>query len=644
MIQRLLVANRGEIARRVFATCRRLGIETVAVHSDADGGLPFVAEADQAVRLPGTAPADTYLRIDLVLEAARKSGADAIHPGYGFLSENAAFARAVIDAGLTWVGPPPEAIESMGDKVRAKEIAAAAGVPVLSAPEHPTEADLPLLVKASAGGGGRGMRVVRTLDRLDAEVEAARAEAESAFGDSTVFVEPYVEAGRHVEVQIVSSGARTIAIGTRDCSVQRRHQKVVEEAPAPGLPATTEAAMCDAAERLASDIGYRGAGTVEFLYDPVADRFFFLEMNTRLQVEHPVTELVRGMDLVEVQLAVAEGRGLPDDVPFRGGHAVEVRLYAEDGAYVPQSGRLVTFDLPSDGEFDLLGRQGIRVDSGFASGDEVSTFYDAMLAKVMAWAPTREQAIRMLVAALQRARIHGVTTNRDQLVEILTDPVFMAGEMTTTWLESREMAEAPTADRTMVVAGALMLAADDAARRTVQRGVPSGWRNVTSAPQRTTFEGHEPVEWRGTRGGFVVDGATVLEVSPTHVRLEVDGVTTEARGHMSSDKPGSPRELWVDGPLRSARLREVPRFTDPADAVASGSLLAPMPGTVVRVAVEAGQDVAAGDVVLVLEAMKMQHTVTAPHDGTVTEINVEPGAQVASGEVLAVVSDQSIGG
>ncbi|MCY4728360.1 ATP-grasp domain-containing protein [Nocardioides sp. STR2] len=648
MIQRLLVANRGEIARRVFATCRRLGIETVAVHSDADAGLPFVAEADRAVRLPGNAPADTYLRIDLILDAARTSGADAIHPGYGFLSENADFARAVIDAGLTWVGPPPEAIEAMGDKVRAKEIAEKAGVPVLSAPTSPTEADLPLLVKASAGGGGRGMRVVRTLDRLEAEIEAARAEAESAFGDGTVFVEPYVEAGRHVEVQVVSSGARTISIGTRDCSVQRRHQKVVEEAPAPGLPAATEAAMCEAAERLARDIGYRGAGTVEFLYDPATDRWFFLEMNTRLQVEHPVTELTHDGELVESQLAVAEVPDLDLTPRPRTGHAIEVRLYAEDAAYVPQSGRLVTFDLPSDGAFLPMAGFGVRVDSGFASGDEVSTFYDAMLAKVVAWAPTREQAIRMLVAALRRARIHGVTTNRDQLVDILTDPVFVAGEMTTTWLESRPIpaespGDSPSSDRATLVAGALMLAADDAARRTVQQGVPAAWRNVVSQPQRTTFEGHDPVEWWGTRDGFVVDGVAVLEVSPTHARLEVDGVARRWDGLIAVDRRSATREIYVDGPDRSVRLREVPRFTDPADAVASGSLLAPMPGTVVAVKVAVGDAVAAGDVVLVLEAMKMQHTVTAPHDGTVTEINVEPGSQVASGEVLAVVAEEAEG-
>jgi propionyl-CoA carboxylase alpha chain len=645
MIRRLLVANRGEIARRVFATCRRLGIETVAVHSDADAHLPFVGEADHAVRLPGDAPADTYLRIDLVVEAARRSGADAVHPGYGFLSENADFARAVIDAGLTWVGPPPEAIEAMGDKVRAKEIAAKAGVPVLSAPADPTEDDLPLLVKASAGGGGRGMRVVRSLDRLEAEVEAARAEALSAFGDGTVFVEQYVERGRHVEVQVWGDARGTVSVlGDRDCSVQRRHQKVVEEAPAPDLPDEVRVAMHESAVALAGEMAYVGAGTVEFIYDDDRQAFAFLEMNTRLQVEHPVTELVTGLDLVELQLHAAEGGLGPVDPGRPSSHAVEVRLYAEDGAYVPQSGRLVTFDLPSDVELAPLSRSGVRVDSGFASGDEVSTFYDAMLAKVMAWAPTREQAIRMLVAALRRARIHGVTTNRDQLVEILTDPVFVAGEMTTTWLESRPIsAESPSDSRASVVAAALMLAADDAARRTVQQGVPAAWRNVVSQPQRTIFEGHEPVEWWGTRDGFVVDGVTVLEVSPTHARLEVDGVATETRGHVSAERPGAPREVWVDGPLLSARLREVPRFTDPADAVASGSLLAPMPGTVVAVKVEPGTEVAAGDPVLVLEAMKMQHTVTAPHDGTVTEINVEPGAQVASGEVLAVVEESTAG-
>ena len=660
MITRLLVANRSEIARRVFATCRRLGIETVAVHSDADADLPFVREADAAVRLPGSSPAETYLRGDLVIEAARRTGADAIHPGYGFLSENAAFARAVIDAGLTWVGPPPEAIEAMGGKVRAKEIAEHAGVPVLpswlgddlvggrvAAPrDEDGRVETPLLVKASAGGGGRGMRVVRTLDRLEAEIAAASAEARSAFGDGTVFVEPYVEAARHVEVQVVGDRfGGVLVLGERDCSLQRRHQKVVEEAPAPNLAAEVAAALHDSARRTAEAIGYVGAGTVEFLYDPDTERFFFLEMNTRLQVEHPVTEAVLGVDLVELQLRVAEGASLGDVEPGPArGHAIEARLYAEDpeAGHQPQSGTLTTFEVPAAWEFEQPGR-GVRLDAGFASGDVVSTHYDAMLAKVVAWAPTRVEAARMLATALRRARIHGVATNRDQLVDVLADPAFVAGEVSTALLAegTHGQRDRTSEGRWLAIAGALMLAADDAARRTVQQGVPAAWRNVVSQPQRTTFVGHDPVEWWGTRDGFVVDGVKVLEVSPTHARLEIGGVASETRGHICAERPGAPREVWVDGPLRSARLREVPRFTDPADAVASGSLLAPMPGTVVSVKVEPGAEVAAGDAVLVLEAMKMQHTVTAPHDGTITEINVEPGAQVASGEVLAVVEENA---
>ncbi len=318
MITRLLVANRAEIASRVFRTCRTLGIETVAVHSDADAALPYVREADLAVRLPGNAPAETYLDADSVLDAARRAGADAVHPGYGFLSENADFARAVIGAGLTWVGPDPESIEAMGSKIEAKRIMTKAGVPVLEAPADPTASDLPLLVKASAGGGGRGMRIVRDLAELESEIAKASAEAASAFGDGTVFVEPYVEQGRHVEVQVVGDGrGGVLVLGERDCSIQRRHQKVVEEAPAPRLPDATRTALHDAAREAAAAIGYRGAGTVEFLHDPASGRFFFLEMNTRLQVEHPVTELVHGVDLVALQLAVAEGGELPD-APDRG--------------------------------------------------------------------------------------------------------------------------------------------------------------------------------------------------------------------------------------------------------------------------------------------------------------------------------------
>ena len=628
-IGRLLVANRAEIASRVFRTCRTLGIETVAIHSDADAALPYVREADHAVRLPGNAPADTYLRVDLVLDAARRSGADAVHPGYGFLSENAEFARAVIDAGLTWVGPAPESIEAMGSKIRAKEIMKAAGVPVLEAPEEPTEADLPLLVKASAGGGGRGMRVVRTLAELSGEIEKARAEAASAFGDGTVFVEPYVERGRHVEVQIVN----TSVYGERDCSLQRRHQKVVEEAPAPVLPEEVRTDLHDAARKAAEAIGYRGAGTVEFLYDPASERFWFLEMNTRLQVEHPVTELVHDVDLVERQIEAAESDWLTGWSGAPRGHAIEVRLYAEDPAagYQPQSGRLTTFEIPQE--------EGIRVDAGFESGSEVSTHYDAMLAKVIAHAPTREAAARKLAGVLSRARIHGLVTNRDLLVAILRDERFLRGEVATDFLVDPPETFGRVDEGTAAVAAAIALAERAVASRTVQRGVPVAWRNVVSQPQRTEFEGDLVVEWWGGRDGYRVEGHEVIAASPHQVTLETDGVRT-AYAIAVDALPGGGETVDVDSARGHVRLTRLPRFVDPAEAVASGSLLAPMPGTVVSVAVEAGQQVEPGQPVLVLEAMKMQHTVSAPYAGTVTEIDVKPGAQVAAGEVLAVVEEQ----
>ena len=654
MITRLLVANRAEIASRVFRTCRRLGIETVAIHSDADAGLPYVAEADTAVRLPGNTPGETYLRADLVIEAAKKARADAIHPGYGFLSENADFAQAVVDAGLTWVGPDPSSITSMGSKIGAKELMKAAGVPILEAPESPTEADLPLLVKASAGGGGRGMRIVRALADLEGEIGKAREEAASAFGDGTVFVEPYVERGRHVEVQVVGDGAGDVLVlGERDCSIQRRHQKVVEEAPAPALPRATREALHEAARAAAAAIDYRGAGTVEFLYDEDADRFFFLEMNTRLQVEHPVTELVHGVDLVEMQLAVAEGRPAVEKVALRPapaveevalqpsrdpgrphGHAIEVRLYAEDPAadYQPQSGVLTTFEVPDE--------PGVRVDGGFVSGSEVSTFYDAMLAKVMVHAPTREQACRQLAGVLRRTRIHGLVTNRDQLVAILTDPDFVAGRVSTAFLSEW----APTtrdSDSDAPLAAAIAIAETQRLARTVQARIPVAFRNVPSQPQRTEFEGELSAEWWGGRDGYSAEGVVVLAAAPDAVTIERDGVATTYACRVTG-LPGR-ETVDVDAPSGYRRLVRVPRFLDPSEQVASGSLLAPMPGSVVRVLVEQGQQVAAGDPVLVLEAMKMQHTVSAPTDGVVSRLEVAPGTQVAAGEVMAVVEENTGG-
>ncbi|WP_030042502.1 acetyl-CoA carboxylase biotin carboxylase subunit, partial [Streptomyces resistomycificus] len=416
MIGTLLVANRGEIACRVFRTCRELGIRTVAVHSDADEDALHARVADATVRLPGAAPAETYLRGDLVVRAALAAGADAVHPGYGFLSENADFARAVLDAGLVWIGPPPEAIEAMASKTRAKELM---GLPSLG---EVTEADLPVLVKAAAGGGGRGMRIVRRPQELRAALEGASAEAASAFGDGEVFVEPYVEGGRHVEVQILADTHGTVwPLGTRDCSLQRRHQKVIEEAPAPGLSEELTRELHTLAVRAARAVDYVGAGTVEFL---VADgRAHFLEMNTRLQVEHPVTEAVFGLDLVAWQIRVAEGHALDDDPPRARGHAVEARLYAEDPAndWTPQTGTLHRLTVPD----------GVRLDTGYDDGDTIGVHYDAMLAKVVAHAPTRAEAVRALAGALERATVHGPATNRDLLVRSLRHEEFTTARMNT---------------------------------------------------------------------------------------------------------------------------------------------------------------------------------------------------------------------
>ncbi|MGD0558631.1 MAG: biotin carboxylase N-terminal domain-containing protein, partial [Streptosporangiaceae bacterium] len=437
---RVLVANRGEIARRVIATCHRLGLETVAVCSDPDLDAPHVREADTAVRLPGSAATDTYLRADLLVGAALRAGADAVHPGYGFLSENAGFARAVIEAGLTWIGPSPEAIAAMGDKIESKRLVAAAGVPVLAEldPDAVTEDDLPVLVKASAGGGGRGMRVVRDLAAMTAEIKNAEAEAAASFGNSTVFIERYVERGHHVEVQVMGD----LVLGERECSIQRRHQKVVEEAPSPLVERTPglRERLYEAAVAVARSVGYTGAGTVEFLATPDGE-FWFLEMNTRLQVEHPVTECTTGLDLVELQLLAAAGRQLPSRAPVPRGTAIEVRLYAEDPAenWRPATGTLHRLEVGvSQPAFTTpvldVAPRGVRLDSGVQDGTVIGVHYDPMLAKVIGWAPSRPEAIGVLARALAGARIHGPRTNRDLLVRVLRHPAFAAGETDTGFL------------------------------------------------------------------------------------------------------------------------------------------------------------------------------------------------------------------
>src|SRR4051794_22356134 len=538
MITRVLVANRGEIARRVFRTCRDLGIGTVAVYSDADAGSPHRAEADRAVRLPGAAPADTYLRADLLIDAARIAGADAVHPGYGFLSENAEFARAVVDAGLTWIGPPAAAIAAMGSKVEAKKLMAAAGVPVLPEldPSAVTDADLPVLVKASAGGGGRGMRIVRTLAELPAAIGTARAEAASAFGDPTVFCEPYVEAGRHIEVQVLADAHGTVwSLGERECSLQRRHQKVVEETPSPMVDDAVRAELSAAAVAAAKAIDYVGAGTVEFLARDDGT-FWFLETNTRLQVEHPVTECVTGLDLVAEQLRIAAGGRLPATPPQPRGASIEVRLYAEDPAqgWRPTGGTVTRFAVPGvRAEFDVLDRPGIRLDAGVVDGTAVGTSYDPMLAKVVAWAPTRAEAATRLAAALAGAQVHGLTTNRDVLVRTLRHPDFLAGRTDTGFfdrigLDGLAAPLAAPADRELAaLAGALAAAAGRRRAARVQGELPSGWRNVPSQFARAAFEvAGETVEigYRQSRDGLLLEGrddVVLVSATPEEVVLEV---------------------------------------------------------------------------------------------------------------------------
>ncbi|MEV1329591.1 biotin carboxylase N-terminal domain-containing protein [Micromonospora costi] len=653
MINRLLVANRGEIARRILATCRALGVETVAVHSDADAGAPFVAEADRAVRLPGNAPAETYLRIEAILDAARRSGADAVHPGYGFLAENADFAAAVTDAGLTWVGPPAKAIAAMGDKMAAKALLADAGVPMLPTwTEADQVTDFPVLVKAAAGGGGRGMRVVRDAAGLAEAVASASREAAAAFGDGRVFVERYVERGRHVEVQIFGDthGAVT-ALGVRDCSIQRRHQKIVEEAPGV-LPIEVRERLHEAAVAAGRAVEYVGAGTVEFLLAPDG-AIYFLEMNTRLQVEHPVTELCTGLDLVRLQLLVAEGEPLPAEAvtPRTRGHAIEVRLCAEDPAegFRPATGTLHRFAVPGvDREFGTLARAGLRLDSGVVDGSVVGVHYDSMLAKLVAWAPTRAEAARTLAGALARAELHGVATNRDLLVRVLRSPAFAAAEVDTGFLDRHPEVFAPLVPAGRVPLFALAAALAGAAARRVSApvlaGLPSGWRNVPAFPQVTRFSGpagEVEVRYRLDRAGGLAECATdpvgvadvsLVETAPAHVVLDVDGVRESFRVH----RVGA--AVFVDGPDGSVTLAELPRFPDPTAELAAGSLVAPLPGTVTRLHVEPGQRVAAGELLLTLEAMKLEHPVLAPIDGVVAELPVPAGAQVETNAVLAVVN------
>ena len=750
-IRRLLIANRGEIARRVIRSAHEMGISTAAIYADGDVGAPFVRDADTAIALNGTTSAETYLNADKVLAACQRVGADAVHPGYGFLSENAEFAQAVIDAGMRWVGPSPDAIRQMGDKLAAKRLIREADVPTLPALElngaeaatghaalphidgrprvaiyllrppyldpksgsiieavyraleeaggtasgdviiarvaalndgagfirpngkRMTDTDVagtlrwlvtkrrlhvhigqdfqaaakeigyPVLVKASAGGGGRGMRVVESPDELDAAINGARREAGAAFGDDTLFLERWVTAARHVEIQILGdTHGNVVHLFERECSIQRRHQKIIEEAPSSAVGPELRARMGAAAVSAAQRIGYASAGTVEFLLD--GEDFWFLEVNTRLQVEHPVTEEITGLDLVREQLRIAEGEELgygQDDLAING-HAIEARLYAEDPTrnFLPSPGIIKVWH-PAPGGL-------ARFDSGVESGSEVSVEFDPMIAKVIAHAPTRREAAAKLARALEQTALQGLRHNRDFLVATLREPAFLAGDTTTDFIERidpprrRELDAQSLAD--VVIAATMTAQAAHRANAKVLAAFRSGWRNSMMPPERTKFRhGDEEiaVSYRSQRDGtFKVTlgeneprTVTVFSAEDGQVDLEIDGHRLQLAITNTEDR-------WlIHGTDFDVELTELPRLPLPGLLEVKGGLTAPMPGNVLTTHVRQGEEVREGQLLLILEAMKMQHRITAPFDGSVKELHVSEGEQVDNGALLVMLEE-----
>ena len=660
MFRRLLIANRGEIACRVIRTARRMGLHSIAVYSDADAGAMHVALADEAHRLGPAPAAESYLSVSHLLDAARRSGAEAVHPGYGFLSENAGFADACAGAGLIFIGPSATAIRRMGSKIESKRLAEAAGIPVVPGYNGVSQArsDLkaaaaevgyPLVIKADAGGGGRGMRVVREPSEFDAALDSASREAKAAFGDGRVLLERYVSHPRHIEVQVFGDASGNLVhMFERDCSVQRRHQKVLEESPAPGLSDALRASLGKAAVVLAGAIGYTGAGTVEFIVEGggAAGAYYFLEMNTRLQVEHPVTEMVTGLDLVEWQLRVAAGESLPlgqSQIRCRG-HAIEARLYAENPRrkFLPSVGPLAHLRLPAEDDT-------VRVDAGVRAGDAVSRFYDPMIAKIVAHGDDREVALNRLERALRATEVVGVATNREFLAAVAAHPAFREGRMDTAFIDAH--LEALTGHAAVPIIDALALAAffeleARAAARSRQSGDPyspwdriDAWRLFGHGRTRLRYrDGDKHVTVRALigRGHYMlglpdrrlrVAGAVDADGA---MRLLIDD-SRQINGRVVAD--GAARHVLADG-LERHLVLEDPDALSASHEAGAGMLTAPLPATVTAVHVEAGRKVSRGQPLIVLEAMKMEHVIAAPCDGTVAAVHFRAGDQVEEGAEL----------
>ncbi|MQA11967.1 MAG: ATP-grasp domain-containing protein [Pseudonocardiaceae bacterium] len=670
MFETVLVANRGEIAVRVIDTLRRMGIRAIAVYSDADAEARHVREADLAIRLGSAAASESYLDVARVVDAAVRSGAQAIHPGYGFLAENVALARSCVDAGLTFIGPPAGAIEAMGDKIRAKQTVGAAGVPVVPGRSEPglDDAELragaedigyPVLLKPSAGGGGKGMRLVRAAAEFDDAVASARREARGAFGDDTLLIERFVDTPRHIEIQVLADNhGNVVHLGERECSLQRRHQKIVEEAPSPLLDEATRQRMGRAAVDAAAAVGYSGAGTVEFIVSGSGqatdvhrggpdvhgggpDEFFFMEMNTRLQVEHPVTELVSGIDLVEQQLRIAAGEKLAVDYAPANGHAVEVRVYAEDPArgFLPTGGEILALREPT---------RRVRVDSGVLAGQRVGSDYDPLLAKYVSHGRDREEALRTLRTALGETVLLGVTTNIPFLRALLADVDVQDGRLDTGLAERKldGLVDSRLPDDVLAAAGLeLVLAREPGDGPCDPWDIPSGWRLGEPAWSSWLIGpvGAEPVEVR-VRGRAAAAEVAVGdgEVSSGWARRSGDSLTVGYRGRTRHYAWARQDDvLWLGSDGGSWALRETKRLDAVAKDAAEltgGPVTSPMPGTVLLVNAKVGDPVVAGQSLLVVEAMKMEHTITAPVDGVVAELLVQPGAPVALGETLAVIA------